>query len=368
MTLSLHEHVPLAPLTTLGLGGPARFLARCQTADDVAGALRWAATRRLGVTVLGGGSNVVFPDEGLDGLVVQIAIGGVTFADATGEVEAGAGAPWDALVREAVERGWAGIECLSGIPGTVGGTPIQNVGAYGQDVAATIRRVTVLDRSTLEPRTFTRDECGFGYRTSRFKEQDRNRFVVTGVGYRLSPGGSPRTESPDVAKAVGRSATLPEVRKAVLAIRRSKGMVYDPGDPDTRSAGSFFTNPVLSGSAFRDLEERCRTLGLTAPPHYPAEQEEVKVPAAWLVEKAGFSKGLRRGGAGVSPRHALALVNYGGTTAELLELADAIVAGVRDRFGIRLAPEAEIVKRAGGSAATRRSPHGFPRPPREREP
>lgn len=340
----IHEHVPLAPLTTLGLGGPARFLARCRTAEEAVEALRWAASRGLGVTVLGGGSNVVIPDEGLDGLVLQVATGGMRFLHTTGEVEADAGTPWDDVVREAVARGWAGIECLSGIPGTAGATPIQNVGAYGQEVASVLRTVTAIDRTTLDTRTFTRDECGFGYRTSRFKEGDRNRFLILKIGYRLERGGTPCIRYPDVVNALGTSATLGQVRDAVLAIRRAKGMVYDAADPDTHSAGSFFTNPVVSGTAFAALEERCRTLGLPAPPRYAAGPGSVKVPAGWLVEKAGFSKGLRRGGAGVSPRHALALVNYGGTTAELVALADMIVAGVWNRFGVRLVPEAEILR------------------------
>lgn len=335
----VREHVPLAPLTTLGLGGPARYLATCRTSTDVIEALRWASARRLEVTILGGGSNIVFPDEGLDELVLQVAIDGIGFREPLGEVEAGAGATWDDVVRGTVERGWAGIECLSGIPGTTGGTPIQNVGAYGQEIATTLQAVTCLDRTTLEIRSFGPDECGFGYRTSRFKERDRNRFVVLSVRYRLAVGGAPHLVYPDVAKTLGASATLQQVRDGVLAIRRSKGMVYDPADPDTHSAGSFFTNPVLSAAAFADLERRW-----SAPvPHYPAGAGMVKVPAAWLVEHGGFPKGLRRGSAGISPRHALALVNYGGSAADLLELADAIVSGVRDRFGVLLVPEPEIV-------------------------
>lgn len=340
----IHERVPLAPLTTLGLGGPARFLARCRDPGEVTEALGWAAARALPVTVLGGGSNVVFPDQGVNGLVLQVAIDGIAFQEETGDIEAGAGAPWDDVVRGAVERGWASIECLSGIPGTVGGTPIQNVGAYGQEIATTLQSVTCLDRTTLEVRTFGTDACAFGYRTSRFKARDRDRFVVLKVKYHLDVGGAPQATYPDVVKAVGSSPTLRQVRDAVLAIRRSKGMVYDPDDPDTHSAGSFFTNPVLSQTAFAALEERCVALGMAAPPRYGAGSGQVKVPAAWLVEQAGFPKGLRRGRVGVSPRHALALVNYDGSTAELLELAGTIVEGVWDRFRLRLAPEAEIVR------------------------
>ncbi|HVH66725.1 MAG TPA: UDP-N-acetylmuramate dehydrogenase [Gemmatimonadales bacterium] len=355
MTLdTVREHVPLARYTTLGLGGAARYFVECASEDEVRAALVFARERNLPVYVLGGGSNVVFLDAGYPGLVLRITIGGVELQDgATPEIRAGAGVDWDGVVQDSVARGWTGIECLSGIPGTVGGTPIQNVGAYGQEIADTLVSVTCLARTTLERRTFTADECGFAYRDSRFKRGDRGRYVVLDVTLRLARDRRPELRYPELQAAVARVAALDAVlpaqgvaivRNAVLALRRSKAMVLDPADPNTCSAGSFFMNPVLPAAAFADLEARWRQRGGIGPiPTYPAEGG-VKVPAAWLVEHAGFPKGYRRGGAGVSARHALALVNLGGTSAELLALAEAIVAGVEERFGVRLVYEPEVVR------------------------
>lgn len=350
---ALREHVALGPYTTLRLGGAARYFVECGSEEEVRAALSDAAERRLPVYVLGGGSNVVFRDAGFPGLVLRVTIGGLELRDtAAPEVRAGAGVEWDTVVRAVVERGWTGIECLSGIPGTVGGTPIQNVGAYGQEIAETLVTVTCLDRATLERRTFAAAECGFGYRDSRFKRADRARYVVLDVALRLARDRRSLVRYPELQSAVARLSALDAVspaesvrlvRDAVLALRRSKSMVLDPDDPDTVSVGSFFTNPVLSAAAFADLEARWRALGRPGRiPTYPADGR-VKVAAAWLVEQAGFPKGYRRGGAGISTRHALALVNRGGTSAELLALADAIVAGVEQRFGVRLALEPEVV-------------------------
>ncbi len=352
----LQERVPLAPLTTLGLGGPARWFLRAASAEEVRGGLAWARQERLPVTILGGGSNVIVPDTGLDALVLQVAIPGLAFVEAEGgtTVDAGAGVAWDELVAEAVKRGAAGVECLSGIPGTVGGTPIQNVGAYGQEVAETIVEVQALDRVTLEARTFPRDDCGFAYRGSRFKGEDAGRYVVTGVRFRLRPGGAPTLRYPELAKAVAARGALDEaspgealarVRDTVLALRRSKGMVLDPADPDTRSVGSFFTNPVLTPEAFAALERRWAGEGGDgAVPTFPAPGG-VKVPAAWLIERAGFAKGFARAGARISRRHTLALVNAGGTTADLLALAATIRDGVARRFGITLEREPVLLGR-----------------------
>jgi UDP-N-acetylmuramate dehydrogenase len=346
----LREHVPLAPLTTLGLGGPARWFLLARSGAEVRAGLEWAGQERLPVTVLGGGSNVIVPDAGLDALVLQVAIPGLAFPEAEGgtTADAGAGVAWDELVAEAVRRGAAGVECLSGIPGTVGGTPIQNVGAYGQEVAETIEAVHALDRATLEPRTFTRAECGFAYRWSRFKGEDSGRYVVTGVRFRLRPGGAPTLRYPELARAVAaRGAAddaipqeaLARVRDTVLALRRSKGMVLDAADPDTRSVGSFFMNPVLTAEEFAALERRwSEEGGAGAVPTFPAPGG-VKVPAAWLIERAGFAKGFARDGARISRRHTLALVNAGGTTADLLALAAAIRDGVAKRFGVMLERE-----------------------------
>ena len=347
--MPLREHVPLAPYTTLGLGGKARYFVDCDTGEQVCAALAYAAERRLPVYVLGGGSNVVFLDSGFPGLVLRITIGGMGWRDRPNpEVRAGAGVDWDSLVQSVVERGWTGVECLSGIPGTVGGTPIQNVGAYGQEIAETLVSVACLDRTTFERRTFTARDCDFGYRDSRFRRADRGRYVVLEVTLRLAPDQKPRIRYPELQRAVaglgGLETITPTeavrlVRQAVLTLRRSKSMVLDPADPNTRSVGSFFTNPVLSVAAFADLERRWKGI-----PSFPADGG-VKVPAAWLVEQAGFPKGYRGvgSGAGISTRHALALVNLGGTSADLLALAEEVRAGVEKQFGIRLAYEPEVV-------------------------
>jgi len=356
--VNLRENVRLAPYTTLQLGGPARYFVECAGESEVRAALAHARERGLAVFVLGGGSNVVFGDAGFPGVVLRVAIGGIAFGEGDGpggapEISAGAGADWDTLVRGAVERGWTGGECLSGIPGTVGGTPIQNVGAYGQEVAETLMRVTCLDRATLERRTFSAAECEFGYRDSRFKRRDRGRFVVLDVTLRLERDAPPRVRYPELRDAIARAGSLDAaapadavrlVRQMVLALRRAKSMVLDPDDPNARSAGSFFMNPVLTGAAFPELERRWqRAGGTSAIPSFPAGAA-VKVPAAWLVERAGFPKGYRLGGAAVSERHALALVNLGGTSAELLDLAEAIQVGVEQRFGVRLECEPEVVR------------------------
>jgi len=349
----IRERVPLAPFTTLGLGGEARYFVECGDEAQLRAALTYAAERRLPAYILGGGSNVVFLDAGFPGLVIRVTIGGIELRDGPSpEVTAGAGVDWDDVVRRTVERGWTGIECLSGIPGTVGGTPIQNVGAYGQEIAETLRDVTCLDRRTLEPRSFSAAQCGFGYRDSRFKRDDRGRWVVLAVTLRLARDRAPELRYPELRDAVARAApggagSPPErvrlVRDTVLALRRSKSMVLDPADPNTRSVGSFFTNPVLAPVAFAELERRWREQeGQSAIPTFAASAG-VKVPAAWLVEHAGFPKGYHEAGVGVSSRHALALVNLGGTSSQLLALADRIVSAVERRFGVRLALEPEVV-------------------------
>jgi UDP-N-acetylmuramate dehydrogenase len=346
--VQLAENVPLAPYTTIGLGGPARYLAECAGADDVREALRFAAEHGLPVQVMGGGSNLIFADAGFPGVVVRVASQGFSFRDEAGGVTltAAAGVPWDTLVAESVRRGLTGIECLSGIPGTVGGTPIQNVGAYGQEVAETLVTVTCLAREQLQPVTFARAECGFGYRTSRFKREDRDRYVVTEVTFRLYRDRGPELRYPELAAAVSAKReplSVRLVRETVLALRRGKAMVLSPGDPNTRSVGSFFLNPVLPPAAFAELERRWRAAHGTAPVPSFRAGTGVKVPAAWLVEHAGFRKGQRRGGAGISSRHALALVNLGGTTDELLALAHDIEQAVSERFGVRLEREPVVV-------------------------
>ncbi|MCA1712890.1 MAG: UDP-N-acetylmuramate dehydrogenase [Actinobacteria bacterium] len=325
---------PLAPLTTLRLGGPAATLVTAYDEDEVVEAVRSAAGPLL---VLGGGSNVVLPDDGFPGTVVRVAARGLRVrrdGDAV-LVEASAGEDWDALVATTVADGLAGFECLSGIPGLVGGTPVQNVGAYGQDVSQTTVRVRAYDRGTDEVVELT--DLGFAYRWSRFKAEP-DRWVVLAVTYRLidDPLGRP-VRYPELARAlgvdVGAQVPLAEVRAAVLGLRRSKGMVLDSTDPDTCSAGSFFTNPLLEPAQVP-----------AGAPAYPQPDGRVKVSAAWLIEQAGFGKGAFEGPVGISGKHTLALVNRGGgRTADLLRVARAVRDGVRERFDVELVPEPVLV-------------------------
>ena len=332
-------------MTTLGIGGAARWFFRARTAEDVARAHRWCEARRVPLVVLGGGSNVVVADRSIEGLVLHIAIGGVDFSGRDGEarVQAGAGEAWDPIVEMAVLRGLAGLECLSGIPGSAGGTPIQNVGAYGQEVSQSIAGVTAFDRASGEVVALAAGECGFGYRTSRFKHTDAGRFVVCGVTLQLRAG-PPAIAYPELIDELQRGAIeapgLIDVREAVLSVRRRKGMVLDRADPDTRSVGSFFMNPVVTAGVYEGLA----AVSPGPVPGFPQPDGAVKVPAAWLIERAGFARGYQCGAVGLSSKHPLALVNRGGATArDVLQLAARIKRQVADRFGIWLVPEPVFV-------------------------
>jgi len=340
MTLSIESGVPLAPLTTLGIGGPARHFVRVAGIDELREAVRWASDRREPLLILGGGSNVLIADRGFDGLVVHLDLRGITLRseDEYATVHAAAGEPWDGFVAMAVENGWAGVECLSGIPGSTGATPIQNVGAYGQEVSETIAAVEALDRTTGLVRTFTNAECRFAYRSSLFKNVERERWIVAGVTFRLERGGAGSARYPELRQYLeerGQSAeSLRDVREAVIAIRRRKGMVLDPADPDTRSDGSFFMNPIVPASEVPPIEM----------PRFPAGDGLGKLSAAWLIEHAGFAKGTVRGNVGLSSKHTLAVINRGGgTAAEVIALVEEIQKGVRDKFGIEIHPEPHFV-------------------------
>jgi UDP-N-acetylmuramate dehydrogenase len=332
--------VELAPLTTLRLGGPARRLVEASSEAELIAAVREAEPP---VLVLAGGSNVVIADQGVPGTVVRVATRGVERDD--GRLVVAAGESWDALVADCVAGGLQGFECLAGIPGSVGATPIQNVGAYGQEVSETVESVRVLDRATDRVEEMAAAACGFRYRSSVFKYRDRR--VVLSVTFRLRRDGvSGPVRYAELARSlgvpVGGSAPLSEVREAVLALRRGKGMVIDPADPDSVSAGSFFTNPILSPEAFASLRDRAGPD--LRPPAWPEPDGRVKTSAAWLIEQAGFRRGHGNGRVGISTKHTLALVNRGGgTTAELMALAREIAAGVHERFGVRLAPEPVLV-------------------------
>jgi UDP-N-acetylmuramate dehydrogenase len=316
----------LAPLTTLRLGGPAASFVEARTESEVVEAARGASL------ILAGGSNVVIADEGVPGTVARIVTRGVERSGA--RLIVAAGEEWDPLVAMCVDSGLQGFECLSGIPGSVGATPIQNVGAYGQEVSETVESVRVFDRETGRVEDMTPAECGFVYRGSVFKYHDRR--VVLSVTFRLAESGlSGPLRYAELARTldvpIGGSAPLADVREAVLALRRGKGMVIDPADPDTASAGSFFTNPILDAPP-------------DGAPFWPEPDGRFKVSAAWLIEQAGFHKGYGAGRAGISTKHTLALVNRGGaTTAELMALAHEIASGVHDRFGVALHPEPVLV-------------------------
>jgi UDP-N-acetylmuramate dehydrogenase len=342
--------VTLADYTTLRLGGPARGFVRVGTEDELIDAVRSADAAGEPVLILGGGSNLVVSDEGFDGTVIQVATRGVSRDGGPGVLTVAAGEDWDAVVARSVAEGLAGLECLSGIPGLTGATPIQNVGAYGQEVAETITAVRVYDRVTGDVMDIPNERCDFGYRTSRFR--GAGRFVVLGVEFRLAVQVlSAPVRYAELAAAlgvpVGGQAESAEARAAVIELRQRKGMVIDPADADTRSAGSFFVNPVLDAPALAAVEAaaRARCGPQTRVPHFAAGDGLVKVPAAWLIEHAGFGKGYNPGdGARISAKHTLALVNAGtASTAALLALAREIRDGVRDAFGVSLAPEPVLV-------------------------
>lgn len=327
----------------MGVGGPARYFVEARDEADVLAACAWARARRAPLHVLGGGSNLVVDDAGVAGLVVKIALRGVETRATDGAVEltAAAGEPWDQLVRASVERGWAGLECLSGIPGLVGATPMQNVGAYGQEVSDTVRGVRALDTSTGRIVTFANRECRFGYRDSLFRSGEPGRWVVLSVSYRLRPDGPASVRYADVEKhlaARGIAApTLAEVRASVLAIRRSKSMVLEPADENRRSCGSFFTNPIIPAPGVGDVETRA---GDPAMPRWPLPDGRVKLSAAWLIERAGFSRGMSDGPVGLSTRHTLAVVAHDGARAkDVVVFARRLQTTVERRFGVRLTPE-----------------------------
>jgi UDP-N-acetylmuramate dehydrogenase len=380
----LEENKPLAPYTTFGIGGPARFFCEATSEEEIAEATAWAEARNAPLVVLGGGSNLLVSDAGFDGLALRVGLRGITAVHSTqnlntesrvcqgttsvvpqmpqnengalapeGQIiyQVAAGEDWDRFVERTVEDNCAGVECLAGIPGTVGGTPVQNVGAYGQEVASSIHCVRAFDLQARSFVEFAAAECGFAYRRSRFNSADRGRFVVTRVDYRLTPGGAPTVRYADLQRALadalaeGTELSLAEVAAAVRRIRQSKGMLIVEGDPDCRSAGSFFKNPIVTEDQLRSIA----AVSALPPPRFPAgagteNQGRVKIPAAWLIEQAGFSKGYTLGAAAISSRHTLALTNRGAACAgDVLALAAKITAAVEERFAIRLEMEPVLV-------------------------
>lgn len=373
----VQENVLLAPFTTLGIGGAARFFVEAASENELLEAIEFAGQRQLPVFILGGGSNVLVADEGFPGLVIRVAIKGISTERVSDlnlrqrvddernrsltlpvpsqssavTITACAGEEWDDFVRQCVDRNLAGIECLSGVPGFVGGTPVQNVGAYGQEVGETITKVRAFDRQSNCIVELNQADCRFTYRASIFNSTEKNRYVVLAVTYALVPNGEPAIRYPDLKNFfAGRTGepSLSEVREAVIAIRSRKGMVIVPNDPDCRSAGSFFKNPVLTAEAFSCLEALAKEQNLLRGdervPNFPAADGLVKVPAAWLIERSGFQKGFAKGQAGISSKHTLAIINRGGATArDVMELVNEIQARTAAKFGVWLTPEPVFV-------------------------
>lgn len=375
----LRESVPLASLTTLAVGGPARWYLEVDNEEAAAGALRWARGGGIAVVVLGGGSNVLIADRGVEALVLRPMLRGARAVEVDGQrvrLRVGAGELWDALVADTVDHGWAGLECLSGIPGYVGATPIQNVGAYGQEVAETIFEVRCLDRLTGAVVTLDRQACRFAYRDSVFKHEAKERYLVLSVGFELLAGGPAAVKYPELerhleerrSRDVGARAGAPspaesgppgiaEVRQVVLELRRRKSMVHDVSDDNHRSAGSFFMNPIVDDADVDAVRARAAALASATPagpgsksvaamPAFPvldatgAPTGRTKLAAGWLIERAGFAKGHGAGNVGLSTKHALAVVNRGNATAaEVLTFAAAVRRGVGERLGVWLQPE-----------------------------
>jgi len=350
MTLHIETNVPLAAHTTLELGGPAQYLARVTSREILREALHWARGRQLPVTILGGGSNVLAPDAGVPGLVLLICTAGSTFdirEDGSAIASIAAGERWDAQVARCVEAGLAGIECLSGIPGTVGAAPIQNIGAYGQELSERVEAVEVLDPRDLHTRWLSADDCAFSYRSSRFKHTPEHaREIVLTLRLRLRHGSPEAPRYPELARALSDlpDAGLREVRQCVLALRRAKSMLLDPEDENHRSVGSFFLNPVISAEDAERVGERALALGMIRQaselPRYPQADGRMKLSAAWLIERSGIRRGECFERVGISSRHSLALVHHGGgSTAMLLAFADRVRQRVQTTFGVELAPE-----------------------------
>ena len=346
--LKIEENVPLAPLTTFKIGGAARLFLRASDESTIVETIKFAEENSIKVFVLGGGSNVLIADEGFDGLVLQISLKGVsTFKERneTVYVTARAGEDWDEFVAFCVEKNLQGIECLSGIPGYVGATPAQNVGAYGQEVSETIVSTRVFDRKTKEILELTNADCKFSYRASIFNTTEKNRFIVLTVTFALKLGGEPRIHYRDLREIFDdKKPTLIETRNAVLDIRRAKSMVIDDKDANSKSAGSFFKNPIVSNEKYSDVKARAKFFDIEDVPNFTVDDKSVKLPAAWLIEKSGFHKGYTRGQAGISTNHTLAIVNRDAATAQdVIELMREIQTKVSEVFGVLLTPEPVFV-------------------------
>ncbi len=343
---NIRTGIALGPRTTLGIGGEARAFAEIGEPDQLPAALDWADAQSLTPWVLAGGSNLLVSDAGFPGLVLQLTQRDLRFQDDGRyvRVHADAGLPWDDLVAACVAKDLGGIECLSGIPGHVGAAPIQNIGAYGQDVSETLIQVEAFNRETHRTEVLTNQQCEFSYRESLFK-RNRDRYIVTGIVLRLKRGGPPSLGYRDLkARLAGLSPDLRTVRDTILQIRREKSMLLNDTDPNTRSAGSFFTNPIVSSQQANGLAEQAEKYSFGPMPQFPAPDDQVKLSAAWLIERAGFSKGYTQGRVGLSTKHCLALINLGEAKAtDLVALAGTIRGGVLNTLGVKLVPEPVFV-------------------------
>lgn len=354
---------PLAGMTTLGLGGNAEYLASVSNLRTLDEALGFADHLGLRMTILGGGSNVIVPDDGVSGLVIKLTSHELreVCAGTVAKVEVDGGMVWDAFVDYAVERNWAGVECLTGIPGLVGATPIQNVGAYGQEVADVVDAVHAYDLKERRAVTFSQRECGFGYRDSFFKRSSKGRYLVTSVSFALEIGGAPAMRYKELIDVGSGANGLCEVKETVRALRAKKSMLAGQNGPNRHSAGSFFVNPVVSSAEYHDVLGRALSMGVSASevPAWP-NADGHKLAAAWLIEQAGFPKGTSRGRVGQSTDHALALINQGGAaTGELMAFAEEITQAVQRVWGITLIREPQLLGAAsvssGGGGTVRRS-------------
>lgn len=344
MSFEIEKNVGLSEFTTFKIGGRARYFVEAGNEKDILGAIEFAGENALEIFILGGGSNILISDEGFDGLVLKISVKGVVLSDENSEavfVTAGAGEDWDELAAFCARENLQGFECLSGIPGLVGGTPVQNVGAYGQEISETIVSVKVLERASGKIFEMTNCDCCFAYRTSVFNTTEKNRFIVLAVTFALKSSGEPKIIYKDLREYFGeKKPTLRETREAVLEIRRAKSMVIDLRDPNSKSAGSFFKNPVVKRERFAEI---CGKFG-GAIPCYSVDENAVKIPAAWLIERSGFHKGYRKGNAGISTKHTLAIVNLGNASAnDVIALKNEIQRKVQEHFGILLKPEPVFV-------------------------
>ncbi len=353
MTSYLEKNVLLSNHTNIGLGGKANYFLKCATTEDIYYGLNFAKGNALNIQVIAGGSNIIFPDEGFNGVILLISLKGVEFSEKDESVYAkvSAGESWDEFVASIIERGLTGVECLSGIPGSVGATPIQNVGAYGQEVKETISEVKAIDKVTLEIVSFNNLKCNFSYRNSRFKSADKDRYIITEITFRFNKNKAPEIKYEELKKHIELNSHLEkqpdlknkliQIRSAVLELRKKKAMVIDKNDPDSRSCGSFFLNPVLNETDYKKFIVNINENSDSIPVFKYGN--DYKISAAWLVEKSGFHKGYEKNGAGISNKHSLALVNINGTTKSLLVLAEEIEKKVFEKFGIQLKKEPVII-------------------------